>query len=69
MLINDMLCYASNVLSGMSLCCGSLNCHLSDGKMYHFCESSKSVETSTGVEGLQGFKANLLCCEKQNNNA
>ena len=35
----------------MSFCRGSVNCHGSDGKMYHFCESSKSIEIFTGVEG------------------
>ena len=29
--------------TGMSFCRGSVNCHRSDGKIYHFCESSKSV--------------------------
>ena len=37
--------------AGMSFCCGSVNCHLSDGKIYHFCESPKSIEMFTGVEG------------------
>ena len=35
----------------MSFCCGSVNCHLSDWKIDHFCESPKSVEMSTEVEG------------------
>ena len=30
--------------SGMSFCRGSVNCHGSDGQMYHFCESSRSGE-------------------------
>ena len=38
----------------MSFCRGSVNCHLSDGKMDHFCDSSKSVEIFTGVEGGEG---------------
>ena len=29
---------------GMSFCRGSVNCHGSDGQMYHFCESSRSGE-------------------------
>ena len=37
--------------SGMSFCHGSVNCHLSDGRMDHFCESSKSVEFFTRVLG------------------
>ena len=40
--------------SGMSFCHGSVNCHLSDGKIDHFCESSKSVEIFTGVDGGVG---------------
>ena len=28
----------------MSFCRGSVNCHGSDGQMYHFCESSRSGE-------------------------
>ena len=39
------------ITTGMSFCRGSVNCHGSDGKMYHFCESSKSLEIFTGVEG------------------
>ena len=35
--------------TGMSFCHGSVNCHLSDGRIDHFCESSKSVEFFTGV--------------------
>ena len=31
-------------ISGMSFCRGSVNCHGSDGQMYHFCESSRSGE-------------------------
>ena len=31
-----------------------MNCHLSDGKIYHFCESPKSVEMFTGVKGGGG---------------
>ena len=30
--------------SGMSFCRGSVNCHGSNGQMYHFCESSRSGE-------------------------
>ena len=30
--------------SDMSFCRGSVNCHGSDGQMYHFCESSRSGE-------------------------
>ena len=30
--------------AGMSFCRGSVNCHGSDGQMYHFCESSRSGE-------------------------
>ena len=30
--------------TGMSFCRGSVNCHGSDGQMYHFCESSRSGE-------------------------
>ena len=32
------------VLPDMSFCRGSVNCHGSDGQMYHFCESSRSGE-------------------------
>ena len=39
----------------MSFCCGSVNCHLSDGKIDHLCESPKSVEMFTGVEGGGGW--------------
>ena len=35
----------------MSFCHGSVNCHLSAGEIYHFCESSKSVEIFTGGVG------------------
>ena len=38
----------------MSFCCGSVNCHLSDGKIDHLCESPKSVEMFTGVGGGGG---------------
>ena len=31
-----------------------MNCHLSDGKIDHLCESPKSVEMFTGVEGGGG---------------
>ena len=31
-------------VAGMSFCRGSVNCHGSDGQMYHFCESSRSGE-------------------------
>ena len=37
------------IVTGMSFCQGSVNCHLSDGRMDHFCESSKTVEFFTGV--------------------
>ena len=30
--------------TGMSFCRGSVNCHGSDGQMFHFCESSRSGE-------------------------
>ena len=30
------------IFAGMSFCRGSVNCHGSDGQMYHFCESSRS---------------------------
>ena len=30
--------------SDMSFCRGSVNCHGSDGQVYHFCESSRSGE-------------------------
>ena len=39
----------------MSFCHGSVNCHGSDGKIYHFCESSKSVEIFTGWMGGGGW--------------
>ena len=32
------------IYSDMSFCRGSVNCHGSDGQMYHFCESSRSGE-------------------------
>ena len=31
-------------MSDMSFCRGSVNCHGSDGQMYHSCESSRSGE-------------------------
>ena len=31
-----------------------MNCHLSDGEIDHFCESSKSTEIYTGVDGGGG---------------
>ena len=43
-----------NVITGMSFCRGSVNCHLSDGKMDHVYESPKSVEIFTEVEGGGG---------------
>ena len=33
-----------DISTGMSFCRGSVNCHGSDGQMYHFCESSRSGE-------------------------
>ena len=41
--------------AGVSFCHGSVNCHGSDGKIYHFCESSKSVEIFTGWMGGWGL--------------
>ena len=41
---NVLICFP-----GMSFCRGSVNCHLSDGRMDHLCESSQSVEFFTGV--------------------
>ena len=32
------------MFTDMSFCRGSVNCHGSDGQMYHFCESSRSGE-------------------------
>ena len=42
--LNDLLERGCIVSSDMSFCCGSVNCHGSDGQMYHFCESSRSGE-------------------------
>ena len=39
-----MLEVANVSYTGMSFCRGSVNCHGSDGQMYHFCESSRSGE-------------------------
>ena len=36
--------------TGMSYCHGSVNCHLSDGKIDHLCETSKSGLIFTEVE-------------------
>ena len=43
-------------LSGMSFCWGSVNCHFSGEKIYHFCESPKSFEMFTGVKGGGGHQ-------------
>ena len=44
--------------SGMSFCCGSMNCHLSDGKIYQ----SKSTEIHTGVGGGGGLVVTDTSC-------
>ena len=42
--IFGMLVVSWQLSSDMSFCRGSVNCHGSDGQMYHFCESSRSGE-------------------------
>ena len=41
---NNTFRFSSEHASDMSFCRGSVNCHGSDGQMYHFCESSRSGE-------------------------
>ena len=54
----------NNVCTDMSFCRGSVNCHGSDGQMYHFCDSSRSGEICLDQYRGGGGVGVFIPCDK-----